>query len=107
MHSRSRKDSSSGGFWEKGCWGALRPVLFLVFSPPGEGLELTIKEMVMRRLRGGLQCGLNHASASSSEDSDIMETPEGGHQTPSSVSGEGADLPSSLGRKPPPQPPIA
>lgn len=40
--------------------GTLNPILFLVFSPQGEGLELTFEEMV-RRLRGGLQCSLSHA----------------------------------------------
>jgi hypothetical protein len=69
-------------------------------------LELTFKEMVMRRLRGGLQCEPSHASASCSKNSDTMGTPEGCHRPPSSGSGEGADLTSSLGRKPPPQPPV-
>lgn len=44
------------GFWEKGCWGSLRPVLFLVFSLQGEGLELTFKEILMRRL--GVVCSV-------------------------------------------------
>lgn len=56
MHSRSRKYSSGGGIWGRGCWGAPSPVVFLAFSTQ-ERLESTFKGLGMRRLRVGLQCG--------------------------------------------------
>lgn len=89
MHSRFTKDSSSGDFWEKGCWGTLRPILFLVFSPQGERLELTFKEMAMRRLRGGLQCEPSHASAPAPRAQTLWGLSRGVTSLPAVVLGRG------------------